>query len=260
MSASFLHANDGHAWRSTNPCPEHKLRSPCNRRWRNLGTRYAHSTRILKKKVELFMCKKKRRVLMTLTHAVDSRHLIKSLTTNIAELFLVMNRLRPAMCDGILGQKWSNSRARRDDIRDTFFMHNKIAHYKEKRERERKITIEEYYRESERERERKCGVMCCVSMRLCRCMYAIFQSLALSHLCVDLFFPLKMWTYDVNKNSMHFSVSVTCAPLPLLFIHETYFLLQKKYPFFAFFHLLHALAHSLTKYQDLQPSFGEGGG
>jgi hypothetical protein len=198
---------------------------------------------------------------MILTHAVDSRHLIKSLTTNIAELFLVMNRLRPAMCDGIFCQKWSNSRARRDDIRDTFFMHNKIAHYKE-REREKKITIEEYYWESRRERERMWSYVLCIyaSMSMYVCHFPV--SLSLSSMCWSIFFPWKCGRMTSTKTACISSCQWHAHDFHY-FLYTKHTFYYKKKSFFAFFHLLYTLSflsHSLADeiYQDLQPSFDGG--
>lgn len=85
----------------------------------------------------------------------------------------------------------------------------------------------------------------------------IFQcefSLSFSHNS-DVLISLKMWTYDVNKNSMHFSVSMTCAQAPLLFKHDTFY--YKKNLLFSSTLLLAfslTLAYSLTKLKESQDS------
>jgi hypothetical protein len=184
-----------------------------------------------------------------LTHAVNSRNLIHTLTANIAELFLVMNRLRPAMCDGIFGQKWSNSRARRDDIRDTFFMHNKIAHWKErKRERER-ITIK---LGKLRVRERMWSYVLCIyaSMSMYVCDFSVSHSLIY---VLIYFFPWKCGRMTSTKTA--------CISPCQWHAHHFHYFLYTKHTFYykksSFCHLLHA--HSLTKYQDFDLGLGGGG-
>lgn len=59
---------------------------------------------------------------------MNGRNFVQSLAANIAEFSLVMNGLRPAMCNGILDQEWCNTRAWSDDTVDTFLVNNKVAH------------------------------------------------------------------------------------------------------------------------------------
>lgn len=87
--------------------------------------------------------------------------------------------------------------------------------------KKRNILLHVWRNLARRRRRRGDSVMLC-SLWMCAWLFQCEFSLSLSTTMCWSIFPLKMWTYDVNKNSMHFSVSVTCARAPLLFIHDTF--------------------------------------